>query len=89
MHGKAVGYVLLKDVLLNYIVESSSILKQDVAACSVCSLRPPNSMHGRGERLSGEHLHLCHLSSLGCFYRVKIVLKTLSKHTTVNQMVKN
>ena len=39
-----------------------------------------------GEGLSGEHLHLWRLSSVGHFYRVKIVLKTRSKNTntTVN-----
>lgn len=43
MHGKAVGYVLLKDViiyvLLNYMVEIISILKQDVGVSGVRSLK--------------------------------------------------
>lgn len=41
------------------------------------------------ERLSGEHLQLWRLSSVGHFYRVKIILKIFSKNITVNQIVKN
>jgi len=43
MHGKAVGCVLLKDiivyVLLNCMVEIVSMLKQDVGVSAVCSLQ--------------------------------------------------
>lgn len=60
--------------------------------CCQCCLQPEEqrtACTAVGERLSGEDLHLWRLSSVGHFYRVKIVLKTLSKNTTVNQTVKN
>lgn len=57
MHGKAVGYVFLKDVIiyvhLNDIVEIISILRHDVAVSGVCSLT--NSEQLVAVRFSGEH----------------------------------
>lgn len=77
MHGKAVGYVLLKDVImyvhLNYIVEIISILRQDVAVSGVCSLK--NNEQHVAVRLSGEHCTSGVCLQLGIFTELRLFSK--------------